>query len=138
MTRRKPRLTLAEYRLLCEIRSYAVRWRIRDRDAAFSAPSDVMDGGYRVEDPEVRGLVRKKLLGQYRHGDPSVPYHTTWDFTERGARLVIPEAFASVQSAGGKARAAKLSSERRAEIARKGATARWSKRSATPTPESPP
>jgi hypothetical protein len=54
-----------------------------------------MDGWKCHVDPEVRALRRKKLIVQWPSDDRQGLYCPfSWHLTERGARLIAPEAFA--------------------------------------------
>lgn len=138
MGRHKPRLTLAEARMFCEVDNYIRRYGYGSvgLEQAFS---DVHDGG--LFRKEVDGLIRKRLLTVIPITEPPGPrewdnglmgYCFTVDMTERAMRVFWLKlhrlrgiANAKPQSRGGLARAAMLSPTRRSEIARNAARARW-------------
>ena len=121
MTSRKPRLGLDAYRLLDAIRGEVVRHHLPKLAAArrdgrtpeawwvASAASDLMDGWKVKRDPEVRELLRKRLLELVPNDDPANARHAremgvtvaelpdSWRYsfhlTERSLRLVCPELF---------------------------------------------
>lgn len=143
----KPRLTLAEARILCEVDEAVRRGAYASGYGLEMVFSDVHDGNlYRGE---IDGLIKQRLLRILRFGrrgehpdfcdcDHRLMGHTwTVDLTDRAMAIFWPALYAkrgqprstapSPQSIGGKARAQRLSPDRRREIARAAAQARWSK-----------
>lgn len=127
--------------MFCEVDDAIRRGGYQSGHNLEQAFSDVHDSGVYRE--EVSALIRKRLLAVIPLSEPPGPrdyctslmgYHWTVDLTDRAMRIFWPALYAkrerrapSPQSRGGQARAAKLSPERRREIARAAALSRWAK-----------
>lgn len=125
--------------MFCKVDDYIRRYG-RDPVGLEQAFSDVHDGGLYLK--EVQRLFRKRLLTKIRTEPPGprewdsglMGYLWTVDMTDRAMRIFWPKLHRlrgkSRKAVGGFARAEKLSPERRSEIARQAARARWQKRAA--------
>lgn len=103
MSERKPRLTVAEALMFCEVDADIRRWG-RSAYSLHEAFSDLHDGGLYLR--EIRGLIRKRLLSVFHLAERS-PYPDdllgwgsgkTVDLTDRAMSIFWPDLYAKRQA----------------------------------------